>query len=176
MIGLLKNPKHAAFWVPASVLGVIALGAVLSWPQLSEAKAKSEASERALSRGDNCLVLERGRIVEGGYYVTLETKSDGKTYETLIGDGVTTCDTTGGTAQTKNKTAAFFRRAETTAFQTKLADRFGRDESGEVLIPDEVKIYPSTVWKPDFSKRKKTKAETNQGGLFDWMFTNTKGK
>jgi hypothetical protein len=176
MIELLKNPKHAAFWVPASVLGVIAVGAVLSWPQLSEAKARSEASERALSRGDNCLVLEKGRIVEGGYYVTLESKDDGKTYETLIGDGVTTCDTTGGTAQTKNKTAAFFRRAETTAFQAKLADRFGVDESGAVIIPDEVKIYPSTVWKPDFSKRKQTKAQPNQGGLLDWLFTNNKGK
>jgi hypothetical protein len=169
-VDLLKNPKHGAFWVPACCMSVIGVGALLSWPQFSEAKARSQAMEAALRRAESCLVLEKGRIIEGAYYVTTEVRPDGKTYETLIGDGVPICDLTGGTAQIKDKTAAFFRRANSEEMQASLKDRFGADQDGQLFIPDEVKIQASTVWKPDFSKRKRTKPQPNQEGAFDWLF------
>jgi hypothetical protein len=174
-MNLFKNPKHAALWVPVSAISLIGIGALLSWPQFSEAKARSVASETALRRGFSCLVLPKGRLIEGAYYVTTEAKPDGKTYETLIGDGVMVCDLTGGTAQMKAGTAAYFRRGDAKALTDTLTERFGVDEGGQLFIPDEVQIQASTVWKPDFSKRLRNKPQPKQEGAFDWLFKSKRG-
>ncbi|NJN49036.1 MAG: hypothetical protein HC805_03650, partial [Alkalinema sp. RL_2_19] len=79
MIELLKNPKSGASAIPVVAVALIGIGAALSWPELSQARAKAEAVAAAERRGNSCLILSQGRIVEGGYYVTRETKPDGKT-------------------------------------------------------------------------------------------------
>lgn len=148
MLGLFKDPRSAQWAIPGSVVGLIAIGFVLSFPQFSQAKTQQEHSERALARMANCYFLDSGKVQPGGYYAILD--KSGK--ELLLSDGDLVCDRQAGTAQITKKAAGFFRRADMVAFKTEFDRLFPIDENGNQAYPQAI---VSTQYKPDPAKRPK---------------------
>jgi hypothetical protein len=149
-----KDPGVAGRNIILSALGILALGTLGSYKDLAVLKAKADGAERALNRAETCLIKE-GVLMEGEYLVTRDTQGT-KTVETLLADGVTVCDVgRGNTAQALNGVASYYRRGNPGDIKTSLANRLGVDEQGNLIIPEEMKVYSSRAWKANPAQRKK---------------------
>lgn len=167
-MNFMLNPKSAVIGIPFAIVGLLGVGFLLSYPDLAQAKQKADRSQKALDRAESCSIVDR--IHEGQYYASREIRSDGKTWETLLPDGVLLCSVDGTTAMINGKVATFIRKTTGGDMVKKLTDRFGVDENGQTLIPPEFKAAKSTVYTANFAKRPPATPGKKEPGLIDWLF------